>query len=63
MIPHCSLKRKVAYGTPGIPEFTRTWILKCEDIPHRIRIRGLLLMKEFGDFKYDTEIYIERVLK
>lgn len=57
-------KKKVAYRTPGIPKFTRTWILECaEDIPYRIRIRELLLMKEFGNFKYDTEIYIKRLLK
>lgn len=64
MMPHCFLEKKVAYRTPGIPKFTRTWILECaEDIPYRIRIRELLLMKEFGNFKYDTEIYIKRLLK
>lgn len=65
MILHCFLKKKkVAYRTSGIPKFTRTWILKCaEDIPHRIRIRELLLMKEFGNFKYYTEIYVKRVRK
>lgn len=58
------LNKKGAYRTPGIPKFTRTWILECaEDIPHRIRIRELLLMKEFGNFKYDTETYIIRLLK
>lgn len=58
------LKKKVAYRTPRIPKFTSTRIFECaEDIPHRIRIRELLLMKEFCNFKYDTEIHIKTLLK
>lgn len=40
------------------------WKLKyAEDRAYTIRIRELLLMKEFGNFKYDTEVNIKRILK
>lgn len=68
MIPYCWLK-KVTYRKPSIPKpasvFSRMWKLKyAEDMTCAIRIRcKLLLMKEFGNFKYDTEVYIKRILK
>lgn len=40
------------------------WKLQyAEDMAWPIRIRELLLMKQFGIFKYDLEVYIKRILK
>lgn len=40
------------------------WKLKyAKDMACIIRIRELLLMKEFGNFKYDTEVNIKRILE
>lgn len=66
--PYCLFKKKKFHTEHQIfqnqPLFTRTWRLKCvEDISSRIRIRELLLMSKFDNFKYDTEIYIKRILK
>lgn len=57
MIPYCWLKTKSHTEI-------RMWKLKyAENMAYTIRIRKLLLMKEFGNFKYDTEVYIKRILK
>lgn len=66
--PYCLFKKKKFHTEHQIfqnqPLFTRTWRLKCvENISSRIRIRELLLMSKFDNFKYDTEIYIKRILK
>lgn len=40
------------------------WKLQdAEDMACTIRIRELLLLKQFDIFKYDIEVYIKRILK
>lgn len=39
------------------------WKLQyAEDMACTVRIRDLLLMKQFGIFKYDIEVHIKRIL-
>lgn len=55
MILYCWLKTK------SHTEIRMCKLKYAEDMA--CTIRELLLMKEFGNFKYDTEVYIKRILK
>lgn len=62
MIPYCWLKMSHAENQvfQNQPLFSRMWKY-AEDMACTIRIRQVLLRKEFGPFKYDTNVHIKRI--